>query len=460
MLKPIALVGVLAILLRGTKKTSQLIVFDTEILYPTGTEAAARCNAMLQGPLARYRLYGRTRDYATLVLNIAETGAGGDDPIQLLEQAAAEFFGARHAIAVPQNRVGIHLAIRALVRPGRRVVLSPYTLSDVINMVITAGAKPVFADVTRDTCNIDPDQVETLIDERTDAVIVTHLHGLICDMGRLSTICRRHGLALIEDAAQACGAQRDGQRAGTFGDAGVMSFGMYKNVNSFYGGLVLTPDDDVARKIRDWLSDYPLHGAWDILKKAAKAAMTDLATHPILFRRAVYWIFRYAYLNGIEALNRQVKIELAPAMKEALPHDYRRRMRPAQARIVTGQLPDVDRLIDARIETAQRYDAGFRQLNSVLRPPLVTDRSHGYLHYPIQVPDRDALTCDVVRNGRDIAIQHLRNCADLPCFDRWNRDCPNARAVANSVVLLPTYPGYGPAEVDATIAAICDYFHS
>ncbi len=415
---------------------------------------------MLRGPLARYRLYGRTRDYATLALTIAETGGEVDDPVQLLERAAAEFFGARHAIAVPQNRVGLHLAIRALVRPGRRVVLSPYTLSDVINMIITAGGEPVFADVQRDTCNIDPDQMEGLIDERTDAVVATHLHGLICDMDRLSAICQRHGLALIEDAAQACGSQRDGQRAGTFGAAGVMSFGMYKNVNSFYGGLVLTPDDEVARKIRGWLSDYPLHGAWDVLKKAAKAAMTDLATHPYLFRYAVYWIFRYAYLNGIEALNRQVKIEIAPALKEAFPDGYGCRMRPAQARIVARQLPDVDRLIDLRIKIAQRYDAGFRELNTILRPPLLMDRSHSYLHYPIQVPDRDALTREVVRSGRDIAIQHLHNCADLPCFERWRRDCPNARAAASSVVLLPTYPSYGPAEVDATIAAICGHFRS
>jgi dTDP-4-amino-4,6-dideoxygalactose transaminase len=380
--------------------------------------------------------------------------------VRLLEAAAAQFHDVRHAIAMPQNRVGIYLAVKALVRPGRRVVLSPYTLSDVINMVIVAGGEPVFADVERDTCNIDPVQIEALIDDQTDAVIVTHLHGLLCDMERIGAICRARGVALIEDAAQACGAQRGGQRAGTFGDAGVLSFGMYKNVNSFYGGLVLTSDDEVARKIRASVADYPLHGAWAVLRKATKAAMTDLATHPVLFRNFVYWIFRYAYLNGIEALNRQVKIEVEPTLKTEFPEAYARRMRPAQARIVAGQLPDVDRLIDARIEIARRYDAGFRTTNSIIRPPLLDDRSHGYLHYPIQVTDRSALTRDVVRGGRDIAIQHLRNCADLPCFSRWYRDCPNARAAASSVVLLPTYPGYGNSEVDATIAAICDHFRA
>ena len=423
---------------------------------------------MFNGPLARYRLYGRTRDYATLAATALQRGRSGvgtangltTNPVAALEYEASRFFGAEHAIAVPQNRVGIYLAVRALVRPGGRVILSPYTLSDVINMVIVAGAEPVFADIERETCNIDPEQVERLIDDRTDAVLVTHLHGLICDMERIGTICRDRGVAVIEDAAQACGAVRGGRSAGTFGDAGVFSFGMYKNVNSVYCGLVITHDAEIAEKIRGWLAEFPDQEVWGLLGKAVKAAATDLATHPLVFRSFVYWVFRYAYLNNIEALNRQVKIELEPSLKNAFPDNYRRRMRPAQARIVAGQLPDIDRLTDGRIETARRYDAGFRHVNSILRPPLVTDRSHAYLHYPIQVPDRERLTREVIRSGRDLAVQHLRNCADLPCFSAWYRDCPNARAAAESVILLPTYPGYDAESVDATVSAICKHLQA
>lgn len=428
-------------------------------IWGTGV-VSERDISRMRGPLARYRLYGSTRDYAVIALRLGAKGRDEHDPVRVLEEVSAQFFGARHAIAVPQNRVGIHLAVKALVQPGQRVVLSPYTLSDVINMVIVAGGEPVFADIERESCNIDPDEIETLIDERTGAVIVTHLHGLVCDMQRIRTICQERGVALIEDAAQACGAMRDGQRAGTFGDAGVMSFGMYKNVNSFYGGVVLTPHDNVAERIRGWLAEYPLQGIWEVLLKVIKAVATDLATHPLLFRYAVYWIFRHAYLNGIESLNRTVKIELAPALKTEFPERYARRMRPAQAEIVAEQLPDVDRLMAMRIEKACRYDAGLREANAVLRPPLLEDGSHGYLHYPIQVPDREALLRDLIAKGRDVAIQHLRNCADLPCFSGWHRDCPNARAVAGSLVLLPTYPGYTPSEVDATVAAICDYFRA
>ena len=86
------------------------------------------------------------------------------------------------------------------------------------------------------------------------------------------------------------------------------------------------------------------------------------------------------------------------------------------------------------------------------------DGSHGYQYFPIQVTTRDALVDHVMRHGRDIALSHHRNCADLACFARWHRDCPNARRAAEDLIYLPTYPGYGREEIDRTIAAVRSFF--
>jgi dTDP-4-amino-4,6-dideoxygalactose transaminase len=140
----------------------------------------------------------------------------GDD-CRLLEKEVADIQNIGHAITVPMARVGIYLAVSALVRPGRKIVLAPYTLADVINMVICAGAIPVFADIERSSCNISSVRVSQLIDDHTDAVLVTHLHGLACDMPRLVEVCQQRGVKLIEDAAQAFGTRLNGQAVGTFG---------------------------------------------------------------------------------------------------------------------------------------------------------------------------------------------------------------------------------------------------
>ena len=91
-------------------------------------------------------------------------------------------------------------------------------------------------------------------------------------------------------------------------------------------------------------------------------------------------------------------------------------------------------------------------------PPFRDDGSHGYSYYPIQCDDRTALLRSLMSDGRDLAAQHLKNCADLPCFAEWARDCPNARATADATLLLPTYPRYGVEDVERNIRAIRHFF--
>lgn len=413
---------------------------------------------MAFAPLARYRIYGSAADYFRIFSNLWTKQRAADAAVERLEAKAAAFFGVTHAIAMPQNRVGTYLAIKNLVRPGHKVLLSPYTLSDVINMVICAGAVPVFVDIERETANIDANLLEEAIDDRTDAILVTHLHGLICDMKRIKAICKKHGLKLIEDAAQSCGTSRDGVYAGAFGDAGVLSFGMFKNINAFFGGMVLTNSDDLASAIRAERDSFPVQDFKTLAKKALSGALADLATHPLIFRSFTYWVFRMGFLKDIEALNKRVRIEDDPKRKDAFPDRYRKRMSAAQARMVERQFDNVLGDMEHRIACAKAYDEGLRDLNNVIRAPLHTDGCHGYLHYPLQVTERDAFLRHLFVRKRDIAIQHLRNCAELPCFEPWAKDCPNAAATAREMVLMPTYAGYSTDEVRKNVAAIRSYF--
>src|SRR4029077_9946535 len=118
-------------------------------------------------------------------------------------------------------RVGIYLAIKHLIRKGQKVVLSPYTISDVVNMVLCAGGIPLFADIEEGgSCNIDADAVIDLleIEDNIGAVMVTHFYGLVCNIAPILTACRAKGIPLIEDAAQAFGASLDGKPAGALAD--------------------------------------------------------------------------------------------------------------------------------------------------------------------------------------------------------------------------------------------------
>jgi dTDP-4-amino-4,6-dideoxygalactose transaminase len=409
-------------------------------------------------PLPRYRLYTKLRDYGAIAGEVLTGRRLHGDACERLEGAVRTWSGVPHAVCTPQARIAIHLAVKAIVAPGRKVVLSPYTITDVVNMVICAGAIPVFADIERETCNVDPAEVEKCIDADTGAVMITHLHGLACDAERIAAICRERGVALIEDAAQAFGTVWNGRRVGTFGDAGVFSFGKYKNVNSFFGGMLVSHHAEVAERARKEMEGWAPHPIGHYLREVAHAATTDLATWPPLFKGFTYEVFRFGYLHEIQALNNQVTTDMHPELKRELPAAYRRRMTPLQARLVLPQLANVDRFIQARIERAVAYDEGLRDVPEVLRPPLRRDGSHMYTYYPIQVEDRVALLRHLMTRRRDVAAQHLKNCADEPIFAEWRRDCPRARATARSVTLLPSYPRYSMRDVEQNIHAIRQYF--
>jgi dTDP-4-amino-4,6-dideoxygalactose transaminase len=411
------------------------------------------------GPLPRFRLYTRPALYAEVARELAAPGRGGERAQRRLEQAVAAWAGLPAALCVPRARAGIYLALRALIEPGQQVILSPYTIHEVVNVVLCAGGVPVFADVDRRSGNLDPRAALALLGPGTGAVLVTHLHGLAAEIGPLLGPCRARGVAVVEDCAQAFGTRLAGRPLGTFGDAGILSFGTYKNVTSFLGGMLLTPHAHVRERAAAALAGWPLQPLGPWLREIALGLATDVVTWPPLFRRLTFPLFRYGYLNDVELLNRRVRVEDDPRRRREYPREWSVRMRPAQARMALGQLASLEQGAAARAAFARRYHEGLADLEDhLLLPPLREDGSHGYSYYPIQYADRHALVRFMMQRGCDLAVQHLRNCADLPCFAEFRRDCPNARATAAATVLLPTYPRYGTLDVERNVAAIRAFF--
>ena len=149
-----------------------------------------------------------------------------------------------------------------------------------------------------------------------------------------------------------------------------------------------------------------------------------------------------------------------PVIKRTLPESYLRRYTPMQARLVLPQLAEAERNSRARIGHARLYHEGLRDVPEVICAPFHDDLTHVYMYYVIQVPDRLALVKYLMRHGCDLAISHHKNCADLPCFAEFHGECPNARAVASSLIYLPAYPRYSAGDVRRNVRLIREFFRS
>ncbi len=171
--------------------------------------------------------------------------------ITRFEEAFAAWCGMPHAVACSSGTAALHLSLVALgIGPGDEVIVPDFTLIVSANTVILAGARPVLVDVDAKTWCLDPAKIEEKITPRTRAIMAVHMYGHPCDMPAILEIARRHNLAVIEDCAEAHGAEIGGRKVGTFGDAGCFSFYGNKILTTGEGGMVLVHDAALAAKLR------------------------------------------------------------------------------------------------------------------------------------------------------------------------------------------------------------------
>jgi perosamine synthetase len=397
-------------------------------------------------PHARYRLYTSLASYTRPLIQ-------SRDSIQKLESEICSRFNVAAAVCVPMARTGIFLALSETIRPGQKVILSPLTIIDVVNAVLLAGGVPVFADINLQSCALDIEKAERLIDESTGAVLLTHLHGISGGAHTFQALCLKRGVALIEDAAQAFGATENGKRLGTIGDAGIYSFGLYKNLTAWRGGMVVSNNVDLIERIRQRVQELPLLPQSRLMARMLAGLAVDAATTPFVFATITSTLVR----RGFGEVDRLLDPEHAAMRQPDMPADWLQRMRDCQASIVLQQLDRVDPDARCRIRNAAIYNDALENLNLVT-PERGPGLSNVYSYFPIQVAGRRGLLRYARTRRRDFAAQHLRNCADLPMFSEFHRDCPNARQAASELVLLPTYPRYPVSEVRKNIDVINQFF--
>ena len=199
-------------------------------------------------PIARPDIGPREEE---LVLEVLRSGSLSLGPMgPRFERAFADWVGTRHAAAVSSGTSALHLGlVRLGVGPGDEVITSPFSFISSANCALHAGADVRFADIDPVTFNIDPAAVEAAITPRTKAIVPVHIFGLPCDIEAINAIAARHGLAVLEDGAEALGAVRQGRKVGTHGNPTVFAFYPNKQMTTGEGGIITTDDDAVRDDI-------------------------------------------------------------------------------------------------------------------------------------------------------------------------------------------------------------------
>ena len=201
-------------------------------------------------PLYMPDLSGNEKRYVTECLDSTWISSKGQF-IEQFETRFAEYFGGRHAVAVCNGTVALHLAMVTLgIGPGDEVIVPTLTYIASVNAIAYTGATPVFVDSLPDTWQMDPADVKRKITARTRAIMAVHLYGHPCRMDALAALAREHDLFLIEDCAEAIGTRFNGRHVGLFGDIATFSFYGNKTITTGEGGMVVTNDETLHERAR------------------------------------------------------------------------------------------------------------------------------------------------------------------------------------------------------------------
>ena len=315
--------------------------------------------------------------------------------VEAFEEEMAAYCGTRFAVGVASGTDALHLALLACgIKPGDEVITTPFTFIATSEAVSRCGAVPVFVDIDPRTYNIDPGKIESQINPRTKAIIPVHLYGQPADMEPVLEISRKHNLKVIEDCAQALGARYRGERVGSLGDAGCLSFFPAKNLGAYGdGGMVVTSHQGIAETVK-------------ILRKHGAST--------------TYYHTMHGFNSRLDAL---------------------------QAAVLRVKLKHLDDWNKMRRENALLYSRFLGQVDSI-EPPYIDDRCESsYNYYTIRLKDsrlnRNELQKHLAAKGIQTAIYyplslHLQEVYKSLGYQRG--DFPRSEQAQEQVLSLPMYP--------------------
>lgn len=340
------------------------------------------------------------------VVEVLKSGMIAQGPkVMEFEEKFANWIGAKYGIATNSGTSALHVALLACgIGEGDEVITTPFTFIASGNAIVYTGATPVFADIDLDTYTIDPDKIEDLITDKTKAILPVQLYGQAADMDKIREIAEKHDLKIIEDAAQAHGAEYNGEKVGTLGDMACFSFYPTKNMTTSEGGMITTNDEELAKKAQM----FRAHGA-----------------------------------------------------SERYHHDeigYNFRMTDIAAAIGLAQLKVIDEFNDKRISNADYLNEQLKDVEGIVTPKSPDNYKHVYHQYTVRVEkgNRDDWVEFLTNKGIGTGIHYPIPLYNQPIYKKLGieGDCPLAEKAADNVISLPVHPSLTKEDLDLVVDAV------
>ena len=360
-------------------------------------------------------------------------------------------------------RIGLFHILSFLFKSNKiknKIILSSFTVFDMINMVLLSGFEPIFIDHYKNSSQINIDQLKEKINEFNDevgAVLLTHYNVNNSELSEISDICKQNKIILIEDCAISIGSKFDNDYVGKFGDYSIFSFGFYKFINVLSGGMIFSKNKDFYNFVIDKEKNWEEIKIYNLYKLIIKSFLIRVISSKIIFK-LIFPIIKFAYENNITLIKKLLTNDPKPHKKKNFPSEYKFRLSQTQINDIIFQFKTLKYQRKLREINYKAYSEGIKNEKIIFfhnKKNLLSENA--YLNFPIIVKDKNKFISYMLNNEIDISPQFYRSVNELSFLSKYSKKTKLIQDSVSNLVTLPAYSGINKNYIRKIIETINRY---
>lgn len=350
----------------------------------------------------------------------------------------------KNIIALNYARAGLFLVINKIVKKNKKkIIICPFTIFDIINVVILAGAVPVFIDSKKNSPDITFESVKKNVTKETVAIIITHYHSANSDIEKIINFCKKKNVKVIEDCAIALSGKYfySKKHVGSLSDFAIFSFGLFKSVSVFSGGCLYVKNKKIYKEMLNRTKKFKQVNFLRLLFSILLSLKFVISLNKVFFNIFTFKLIKFSQNYSIKTINNLLKNDPEPKIRSSLPDNYLSRPSNYQLFEFSKQLPFVEDFRLKRIQNVRLICKILSKNNKLILPKTTNEYADTFHSLPVIVlmKKKEDLYKFLLKNNYDIAKYYYRDCSNLEIFSEYFRPCKNISQYSSNVLCIPVY---------------------
>ena len=359
-------------------------------------------------------------------------------------------------------RIGLFHILSFLFKNNKtrnKIILSSFTVFDMINMILLSGFKPIFIDHYKNSSQIDFDHLKKIIELNNDigAVLLTHYNVNNSELLKISNICKEKKIVLIEDCAISIASKFDNDYVGKFGDYSIFSFGFYKFVNVLSGGMVFSKNKDFYNFVIEQEKNWNEVKIYNLYKLIIKSFFIKIMSSKIIFS-IIFPIIKFGYKNNVRPITKLLINDPKPHRKNSFPQEYKFRISQNQINEIIFQFKNLENQRKLRELHYKTYSDNIRNKKIIFfhnKKDLLN--KNAFLNFPIIIENKNKFLKYMLDNNIDLSPQFYRSVNQLPFLSEYSKQTKYIQDSVSKLVTLPTYAEINKSYINKIIETINRY---